>query len=327
MMNPFISLIIPMYNASKSIEATLLSIDKAVLKSFVSMQVIVVDDGSNDDSSSVVTSFKPESSMTIEYHFKENGGISSARNMGLSHAKGEWIMFCDADDTLHESVIIHHLPDLIEYRYDVIKFSVDFNHDPRYVHRDERLSKETLKQNYIKYRHEGVLTFVWSTFIQHQLIKNHKIRFDERIKVGAEDNAFLMDVMSVSNTWKLSSFIGIHYTQTSGSIMNAFRAHRYQAISIMFEHELLLMDHIDVDLSVIHHRVWWFVRAIYKQIFHKKQNLKYQEKCQRFEEVMDYHGISMEMIDALFIKYALRRPHKIIEWMCILRCLNLRRSA
>jgi glycosyltransferase involved in cell wall biosynthesis len=327
MMNPFISLIIPMYNASKSIEATLLSIDKTVLKSFVSMQVIVVDDGSNDDSSSVVASFKPESSMTIEYHFKENGGISSARNMGLSHAKGEWIMFCDADDTLHESVILHHLPTLLEYRVDVVKFSVNLNQDSRYVHHNEILTHESLKKHYIKYRHEGVLTFVWSTFIQHQLIKKHKIRFDERIKVGAEDNAFLMDIMSVSKTWQLSSFVGINYTQTPGSIMNAFRAQRYHAINYMFEHELLLMDNIDVDLNIIHHRVWWFVRTIYKQIFHKKQNLKYQEKCQRFEEVMDYHGISMDMIDALFIKYAVRRPHKIIEWMCILRCLNLRRSA
>jgi glycosyltransferase involved in cell wall biosynthesis len=326
-MTPFISLIIPMYNASKSIKTTLSSIDKAVLKSFVSMQVIVVDDGSNDDSVECVKSFTPSSSMSIEVYSKENGGISSARNQGLDHALGEWIMFCDADDTIEELLIIHHLPHLMTYGYDVIKFSVNLNHDPRYVHNNEFLTKETLKQDYLKYRHEGVLTFVWSTFIHHDLIKKQKLRFDERIKVGAEDNAFLMDVMSVSKKWLLSSFVGINYTQTPGSIMNAFRAKRYQAISYMFEHELALMDNIDLDLSTIHHRVWWFVRAIHHQVFDKRQQLSYKAQCAIFADVMDYHGISFEMIEALLIKHVIRQPHKMVKWFCILRCLNPRRSS
>lgn len=325
-MNPFISLIIPMFNASKSIETTLSSIDKAVLKSFVSMQVIVVDDGCTDESVEIVKSFVPQSSMSIEVISQANGGTSSARNKGLRQAQGEWIMFCDADDTLDEHVIVHHLPNLISLKYDVIKFSVNFNEDKRFVHLNEDLDWEKLKKHYLKYRHEGVLTYVWSTFIKRSLIQKHEIRFDERIKVGAEDNAFMMDVMMESKMWYLSSFVGINYTQVEGSIMNAFRTHRYQAINFMFEHELLLMHTIECDLNTIHHRVWWFVRAIYSQVFDQRQTLTRKAKCTIFVDVMDYHGISIHMIDDLILKEVIRRPLNLFSWFCMLRCLHVRRS-
>jgi hypothetical protein len=135
-----------------------------------------------------------------------------------------------------------------------------------------------------------------------------------------------MDVMSMSSLWFLSSFKGINYIQNPGSIMNSFRANRYYAISYMFEHELLLMDTIHCDLNIIHHRVWWFVKAIHKELYDKRQTLSLKTKCNKFIDIMDYHGISMNMIDALFIKNVIRRPLKMFSWFCVLRCLHTRRS-
>jgi len=89
-----ISIIIPLYNKKDSIIRTLTSILK---QTGVDFEVVVVDDGSTDGSGELVKSLD---NRLIRYYRKENGGVSSARNYGFQKARGEWIFFLDADDTL-----------------------------------------------------------------------------------------------------------------------------------------------------------------------------------------------------------------------------------
>lgn len=89
---PFFSVIIPVYNKEKFIENTI----KSVLKqSFSDFELILVNDGSTDESVTKIESF---SDSRITYYTKENGGASSARNFGLEKAKANYITFLDADD-------------------------------------------------------------------------------------------------------------------------------------------------------------------------------------------------------------------------------------
>lgn len=91
-MNPFFSVIIPLYNKEKYIQNTL----QSVLDQFFSdYEIIVVNDGSTDGSTTVVREFNDP---RIRYYEKENGGASSARNEGISLAEGKYIAFLDADD-------------------------------------------------------------------------------------------------------------------------------------------------------------------------------------------------------------------------------------
>ena len=92
MSTPFYSVVIPLYNKSKYIARTI----KSVLnQSFSNFEVIVVDDGSTDDSAAIVEAFKDSRIRVI---CKENGGVSSARNRGIQEAIGRYIAFLDADD-------------------------------------------------------------------------------------------------------------------------------------------------------------------------------------------------------------------------------------
>jgi len=326
-MNPLISLIIPMFNASKTIIKTLESIDQACLKANVLVQVMVVNDGSHDDGPMLVQNYVAKSAMSLSLINKSNGGISSARNVGLDHALGDWIMFCDADDLLDPFVITHHLAYLLRLDYEVIKFSVNFRNSPRFIHQDEDINHESLSKNYIKYRHEGVLTYVWSTFIYHDIIKKHHLRFDERIKVGAEDNAFMMDLMTHSTQWRLSSFLGIEYVQTLNSMMNSFKPHRYHAIHLMFEHEVALMHHINVSDRVLSHRVWWFCKAIFKEIYHSNQSLTPALKQELLIDVIDYHGLTWDMVSYDVKKTILRKPWNFVKLYPLLKILHLRRAS
>lgn len=86
------SIVIPLYNKEISINRTLSSV---LAQSFETFEVIVVNDGSSDRSKQVVESFRDPRVRLID---KKNGGVSSARNRGVSEAKCEWIVFLDADD-------------------------------------------------------------------------------------------------------------------------------------------------------------------------------------------------------------------------------------
>lgn len=89
-----ISVVIPLYNKEKSIEQSLRSV---LSQSYDDFEVVVVDDGSTDGSVGVVEAINDP---RIRFVKQENGGPSKARNTGVKNAKGEWVLFLDADDEL-----------------------------------------------------------------------------------------------------------------------------------------------------------------------------------------------------------------------------------
>jgi glycosyltransferase involved in cell wall biosynthesis len=91
-----ISVILPVYNAQKTILLTLESIKK---QSYGNYELIIVNDGSTDDSQTLINQFISDNrTLNIKVLEKENGGVSSARNMGISEAQGDYFAFIDSDD-------------------------------------------------------------------------------------------------------------------------------------------------------------------------------------------------------------------------------------
>ena len=95
----FLSIIIPLYNKQNSILNTVNSI---LEQDFDNYEIIIVDDGSTDNSVNIVESIRDKH---INIFKKQNGGPSSARNYGVKMAQGEWILFLDADDTLEPNTL------------------------------------------------------------------------------------------------------------------------------------------------------------------------------------------------------------------------------
>lgn len=103
MKNPTISVIIPLYNKEPIIERTI----KSVLnQSYSDFELIIVNDGSTDNSVEVVKRFDDDRIVLVE---QENAGPSAARNAGIKKAKGEWIVFLDADDELNDYALEHFI--------------------------------------------------------------------------------------------------------------------------------------------------------------------------------------------------------------------------
>lgn len=111
MIRPNISVIIPLYNKEKSIRRTIESLQKQTFQSF---EIVIVNDGSTDNSVEIVNRIDDDRIRLIN---QDNAGPGAARNTGVKNAQAEWIVFLDADDEL--------LPDALEYFYSIIQTHED----------------------------------------------------------------------------------------------------------------------------------------------------------------------------------------------------------
>ncbi|XQF93620.1 glycosyltransferase family 2 protein [Pseudoalteromonas espejiana] len=90
-----ISVVIPCYNGEKFIRSAINSINSQTLQP---LEIVVVNDGSKDDSLKVLNECEKLSTVPLKIIDQENGGVSSARNVGISAAVGDWVAFLDVDD-------------------------------------------------------------------------------------------------------------------------------------------------------------------------------------------------------------------------------------
>ena len=180
-----ISVVIPMYNSNKTIFSTLNSIKKQTVLPF---EVIIIDDGSIDESTTIVENFIFNNPiLNIQLVKKENGGVSSARNTGIKLAKGDWIALLDSDD--------EWLPNKLERQIQVISENptIDFlgtNRNGEYFDkilwkRMSSLTRISPKLLMVKF------IFVVPTVIFQQRIISVIGYFDESQKYAEEGNYFI----------------------------------------------------------------------------------------------------------------------------------------
>lgn len=98
---PMISIIVPVYNTEKYLRRC---IDSVLAQTYKDFELLLIDDGSTDTSGAICDEYAEKDGRIRVFH-KENGGVSSARNLGLDNAKGEWITFVDSDDYIEENFL------------------------------------------------------------------------------------------------------------------------------------------------------------------------------------------------------------------------------
>ena len=113
---PRISIIVPVYKAEAYLPDTLESLLRQEYDNF---EVVLVDDGSPDASGIICDNFATKDSRVVVFH-KENGGVTSARRLGIEKATGEWVIFVDADDQLQEGSLAFFAATAIKYKADMV---------------------------------------------------------------------------------------------------------------------------------------------------------------------------------------------------------------
>lgn len=193
---PLISIILPVYNAEKYIERALKSL---VNQSYKNIEILCIDDGSKDNSYNIIKEFKDE---RIKLFKQENSGPAKARNVGLSNSKGEYIMFCDADDWYEPNMCELMLETLINQNVDFVVCGCNvvntYNTSVRH--------KWELKYYEVKFRgycNIGIYEFLmlnsmlWNKIFKKKIIDKYGIKFIDGYE--HDDYNFFYKYLSCSN--------------------------------------------------------------------------------------------------------------------------------
>lgn len=201
-----VSVIIPVYNASRFIEACLTSICE---QTYQNLEIIVVDDGSTDDTLSQCKKYKDDRIKVIA---QKNQGVSSARNNGIGLSHGDWIVFLDADDQIKSTAIERAINVAHQKGADTVCWNccgfTDVNHQIVFLPfspqaeflidtSETDVTTKILEALYYTFNMKEfypgqMFRAVWGKLLNGNTIRQHNIRFPLNMPLG-EDAVFLSD--------------------------------------------------------------------------------------------------------------------------------------
>ena len=261
-MDNLISIIIPTYNKSIYLKKCIDSIMKQTIDNY---EIIVVDDGTNEE---IIKSYN---SSKINY-IKKNKGISYARNIGLKSAKGKYITFVDSDDeisTKHLEILLNGLTNDVEMSF------VSYCRKKKNSYN----SKQKKINNHIAYElilNKNFGGYVWNKLFLKKIIDDNKLKFDEKISVG-EDFLFVCEYL------KYIKNVNVNYNKSY-----FYRKHKKQITKKYDERLVTVLDS------------WKKIESIYKNFCPSKVNeIKYRYYKKAIElnllnEKIEYRGISFK---------------------------------
>ena len=261
-----VSVIIPVYNVEEYIEECLDSVVNQTLKE---IEIIIVNDGTQDNSMKRIERFLPDKRIIIIN--KENGGVSSARNTGMKIAKGEYISFIDPDDFIKLSMMEELYKDAedadIVFSDFILYDNLDKNEKIEKIYEKKtRIGSMIWSNQLLKFR--GVTSKLYKrTFLQ----ENH-ILFIE--KIIYEDTSFNFTAFIISNNVKYIKKFHYYYRQnrdgsTTTSPNKEKEIEAYKKIVIYLEKFMSRMENNDLKKTRI-----YLLMTYYKALSYKAQNIE-----------------------------------------------------
>jgi glycosyltransferase involved in cell wall biosynthesis len=276
-----ISIITPCYNAEPYIARTIQSVQNQTITDW---EMIIVDDGSNDNSADIIKDFASKDAR-IKLFQKENGGSASARNMGLALAQGEFIQFLDADDTIEPTKIERQIT-LMEQELLDVTYSDYCMVNEDGTHEDKKGHTFNLFKLLIGWGLFGTIPF--HAFIyRHEFLRQNKILSSSEIR-EREDWDFHIKVFSATTRiQRLKGYCGAHYYRTPtgktscGSI-SKIKVGTIKYLIFKIKHikgykQLLLLLRLSTELIevfLISLRKYMDIKLVRPLFFNQKENIK-----------------------------------------------------
>lgn len=217
-----ISVIVPIFNTVQYLPRC---IDSILSQSFTDFELLLVDDGSTDGSGAICDKYAVKDSRIRVFH-KKNGGVSSARNLGLDKAKGEWVSFVDSDDALGKHYLEHLMGDDSDLVITGLQRLSGDNVDilapkmAQYVSMSEMPSHWNLPEmNYL-------YCFPVAKRYRNDIIKENNLRFDENL-FYQEDLGFVLSYMVF-----IDGFVELPYADYEYLIVETNRAGKFMMNAI-----------------------------------------------------------------------------------------------
>lgn len=322
---PLISIILPIYNAEKYIERALKSL---INQSYKNIEILCIDDGSKDNSYNIIKEFKDE---RIKLFRQENSGPAKARNVGLSNSKGEYIMFCDADDWYEPNMCELMLETIIKQNVDFVICGCNIVD----TYNTSIRSKEEF--NYFKLKFNGYCnigiyeflmlnSMLWNKIFKKKIIDEYNIKFIDGYE--HDDYNFFYKYLCCSN----------HFYSIYNKIYNYEISNPQSVMSLYFTNNIkpekkldfLYSHHNLIDFIILHNlreQVIYGIMEMYRESvlgfcrFLNKKQLKelviIQKEFLKDKQELDEHEYIKEIRNTEVDKYLKKFDIKLslLEWI------------
>ncbi|MDO4291744.1 MAG: glycosyltransferase family 2 protein [Eubacteriales bacterium] len=233
-----VSVIVPVYNSGQWLEQCLNSI---IGQTYQKLEIIVVDDGSTDHSFNLCRRYA-ERDRRVQVYRKANGGVSSARNYGLRHATGDWVMFVDADDWLECEAVEAAAAEMVS--------GGDFCFCNHYLHYKETkkegpwlyISTITKEEWYCAVISGWKGDFCLGNYIRAiggklfdlRIIRENEIQFREDLYIG-EDALFILQYLRFVKAPRALARASYNYRITEDSAVRRYKTDLREQLVLQFE--------------------------------------------------------------------------------------------
>ena len=221
-----VSVIVPVYNAEKYLKRC---VDSIIGQSILDIEIILVNDGSTDNSLEMMREYADRDDR-VTIISQENKGVAAARNIGLYSARGEFLLYVDADDWLEESAL-ECLLNYMQEDIDIVFCAFDNAEVPEDAMCEKQITTEKwdherqIREFVLHKRMSGML---WNKLIRRSLTKD--AAFNESTGYG-EDAEFLWQILQKSRSMFVSNRVLYHHVLENSSISHQlYSAKKYSAI-------------------------------------------------------------------------------------------------
>lgn len=282
-----ISVIIPVYNAERYLPDCLESI---IGQTFDDYEIIIVNDGSTDNSQKIIENFA-KSCDKIKNFTIENGGVSKARNFGISVASGEYIVFADADDTVEKDYIEQLSNNARDGTLTLCAYNkiyLDRKKKYKEIWRADNKDDVSVTDDFYKVYSKWLFNSPWNKLYSKKIIDVNEIAFDIGLNVG-EDLIFNAKYVEKS---KINSFIVINKplynyyvrnvesnsTRYDYSICEKVLTHRDYIMSCMKQFNVTEEEKANIDGTFFNQiNEYLYIKLDKKQMLHAFENEKLLE--------------------------------------------------
>lgn len=293
-----ISIIIPVYNAEKYIEKCILSL---IIQTYKEIEIILINDGSTDNSLKICKKFE-QIDDRIKVYSKDNGGVSSARNLGISKANGKYICFVDSDDIVDVDfceILITNLEnsnsDLSCCGYKIIKNN-----------KEEKINKKVKKVKYViesKYMEllKNYKGFLCNKLYKKEIIDKNNLKLNESISM-CEDLLFNFQYLDKCRKIVCSNEKKYNYIINNSGLSRGLSKTWFD---ILYVYNYLYKNIDNYDKSTQDNIILEFMYAISETRMRSKiMNIKEEEVFQKYD--VDFYDIYIKHYKRiLYSKYIL----------------------
>ena len=230
MNSPLVSIVVPVYNSEAFLKEC---VDSLINQTYSNIEIILVDDGSSDNSGLICDQYAANDSRIKVIH-KNNGGLVSARKAGLKLSTGEYVLYVDGDDWVEINLIEDYLKVALEYNADVViaahkeslagRIEVYKNKIPSGCYnKTEQISTVYPKMIYnAKFSQFGIFSYSWGKLYRRDLLLNNQLKVRDEVTIG-EDSLCLYPTLLDANTVVILEQSYHYYRQRADSLTKVWR--------------------------------------------------------------------------------------------------------